>query len=91
MYFQIQIHTGNSVLHPRWTPNNELLYISDESDWWNLYHVTSDNQHVNLHPVKTEIVKPHWIFAEYGYDIDPRGTGNIVTTFGGVSIKGQSK
>ena len=29
-----------SVLMPRWTPDNQLLYIGDQSEWWNIYHIT---------------------------------------------------
>ena len=46
-------------------------------------------EHVNLHPVKEEIGGPQWIFADCRYDIDPSGSGNIVTTYSGVSEFGK--
>ena len=74
-----------SVLHPTWTTDNQLLYISDITDWWNLYHVTSSGEHVNLRPVNIEIGQPHWQFARHTYVIDPNGSGKIATSFAGVS------
>ncbi len=75
-----------SVMHPRWTPDNELIYIGDQTDWWNIYHVTSTGQHVNLTPKDVEYGFPHWIFAYYTYDIDPTGSGNIVVCAGVRSV-----
>ena len=31
-----------------------------------------------------EIGGPQWIFADYRYDVDPSGSGNITTAFSGV-------
>ena len=73
-------------MHPCWTLENELLYIGDQTDWWNLYLVTGSGEHVNLRPIDQEVGKPHWMFAHYTYDLDRRGSGNIVTVFAGVSI-----
>ena len=28
---------AESVLQPKWAPDGSLLYVSDRSDWWNLY------------------------------------------------------
>ena len=75
---------GVSVMYPSWTSDNELLYIGDQSDWWNLYHVTSDGKHVNLHAASKELGRPLWVFADYPYDID--SNGRVVTTYGDVSF-----
>ncbi|KAK3595972.1 hypothetical protein CHS0354_032487 [Potamilus streckersoni] len=79
-----QFAGGNdiSVMQPSWTAKNELVYISDQTDWWNLYHVTSTGEHVNLLPREQEIGGPQWIFGDPGYQIDPRNNGEIVTIFG---------
>lgn len=76
-----KIASGASVMQPTWAPNNELLYISDLSNWWNLYHVTSSGEHVNLRPVDAEIGGPQWNFACYAYDCDPSDSGKIATSF----------
>jgi hypothetical protein len=33
---------------PSWTPNNELLYVGDQTEWWNLYHVNSNGDQVSM-------------------------------------------
>ncbi|XP_064600523.1 uncharacterized protein LOC135466778 [Liolophura sinensis] len=71
-----------SVIYPGWTMDNELLYIGDQTEWWNLYHVTKSGDHVNLHPKQAEVGCPHWIFGFNKYSIDPTGSGNILTLFG---------
>ncbi|KAL5009062.1 hypothetical protein ScPMuIL_014643 [Solemya velum] len=70
-----------SVMHPSWTPDNELLYISDKTEWWNLYHLTSTGEHVNVLPKDHEIGSPHWVFGNLPYVVDPSGSGNIAITF----------
>lgn len=83
---QVEVAGGNevSVTEPEWTPENELVYVSDVSDWWNLYHVTSAGKHVNLLEKESEIGGPHWQFHQPTYAIDQSGNGNIITSFGGV-------
>jgi len=70
---------------PSWTPNNELLYIGDQTDWWNLYHVNSNGDHINLLPRDKETGGPHWVFAYYAYAVDPTGNGRVVLNSGSVS------
>ncbi|XP_005101732.1 acylamino-acid-releasing enzyme [Aplysia californica] len=69
-----------SVLLPSWTANNELLYIGDQTNWWNLYHVTSSG-HVNLRPVEAEIGGPQWQFGRTSYVQEPNGGSRIATSF----------
>ena len=40
---------------------------------------------MNLRSVNTEIGGPQWIFGYYCYDIDACGSGNVATSYGGVS------
>ncbi|ELT96587.1 hypothetical protein CAPTEDRAFT_219862 [Capitella teleta] len=72
-----------SVMMPRWTPQNELLYIGDQSDWWNVYHVTADGDHLNLCLREEELGGPHWQFGNSMYSVNPSGTGKIATSFAG--------
>ncbi|XP_052057887.1 uncharacterized protein LOC127698463 isoform X4 [Mytilus californianus] len=74
--------TDISVMQPSWTPNNELLYIGDQTEWWNLYHVNANGDHTNLLPRDKETGGPHWVFAFYGYAVDPKGNGKIVLNSG---------
>ncbi|KAK6997554.1 Dipeptidyl aminopeptidase BIII [Biomphalaria glabrata] len=72
-----------SVIQPFWTANNELLYIEDETDWWNLYRVTKAGVHINMYPTSAEIGGPQWIFGKTPYAIEPNGGTRIVTSFNG--------
>jgi len=85
---KFQVAGGNdvSVIEPDWTTDNELLYVSDSTDWWNLYHVTSTGEHMNLYPKDKEIGGPHWYFNNSTYAVDQSGNGRIITIMGGVSI-----
>lgn len=74
-----------SVIQPSWTGDNELLYIGDQTDWWNLYHVTKSGEHVNLHETNAEIGGPQWVFGRASYVLEPNGGTRIVTSFQGVS------
>lgn len=84
-----------SVMQPRWTADNRLLYISDLSEWWNLYTVLPSGEHVNLHSASCELGGPHWTFANHAYHVDLNGEGNICTSYGGelavVSASGEYK
>ncbi|XP_048259683.1 uncharacterized protein LOC124146647 [Haliotis rufescens] len=77
--------TDLSAITPGWTPDNELLYIGDQTDWWNLYHVTESGDQVNVLPRDVELGEPHWQFCTRSrtYCCDPTGSGKVVTTYGG--------
>lgn len=83
----LQVAGGDnvSVIQPSWTCDNELLYVGDQTNWWNLYHVTKSGDHVNLLPRDAECGGPQWVFANTPYMVDPRGNGNIVLVTGTVS------
>jgi dipeptidyl aminopeptidase/acylaminoacyl peptidase len=66
-----------SLLQPEWSPAGELHVISDRSDWWNLYRVSTDDG--TLVPVRTgdfEIGGPMWVFGESAYAF--RADGSVV-------------
>ena len=58
--FQLAGGEGVSVMHPRWTPDNQLVYISDVTNWWNLYKVHNGNaldRRIRTSHVITHIMK----------------------------------
>jgi len=71
-----------SVMLPSWTYENELLYVGDQTDWWNLYLVTALGEHVNLVPRSVECGGPQWIFGQTPYMVDPRANGDIFMIIG---------
>ena len=63
-----------SILQPKWAPNGSLIFISDRSDWWNLYrwHDGASGP-VEMAPMDAEVGGPQWIFGLSDYDIDRDG------------------
>ncbi|MDE2940289.1 MAG: prolyl oligopeptidase family serine peptidase [Chloroflexota bacterium] len=59
-----------SILQPEWSPDGRLYFVSDRTNWWNLYRRNGDGR---VEPVTTpldrEFGKPHWVFgmATYGF------------------------
>jgi len=51
-----------SIFQPSWSPSGKLHFISDRTDWWNLYRI-QDSQIEALHPLDAEFGKPQWNFA----------------------------
>ena len=53
---------NESVLEPEWSPTGELYFISDRSDWWNLYRARGEGDE----PVcrrAAEFGAPQWVFG----------------------------
>jgi dipeptidyl aminopeptidase/acylaminoacyl peptidase len=64
-----------SVMQPKWAPDGSLLYVSDRSEWWNLYRWSTDAPDSDgLAPMDAEIGGPQWVFGLSEYDIDTDGT-----------------
>ena len=85
MFCRLQIAAGgNSNIQPTWTPFNELLFISDKTKWWNLYHLTASGNPDNLRTQDAETGSPHWVFGNPNYVVDHMGTGKIITVTKGV-------
>lgn len=70
-----------SVTQPEWTSDGSLLFISDRTDWWNLYGfdaaaidaVVTSGSGIGapsaLAPVEAEIGIPHWVFDNSRYAV----------------------
>ena len=61
---------NESVFQPQWSPEGDLFYVSDRSNWWNLYRV-GDQQ--PLWKKEAEFATPQWVFgmSTYGF-LSPR-------------------
>ncbi|MET0900214.1 MAG: S9 family peptidase [Mycobacterium sp.] len=65
---------GESVSEPRWADDGSLWFISDRSDWWNLYRWVPGSGHVEaMVPVDAEIGGPQWVFGQSSYAFLPQG------------------
>ena len=86
MSTQVAGGSDTSIIQPSWTYDNDLLYVGDQTDWWNLYLITATGEHVNLMPRSVECGGPQWNFGLTPYMVDPRGNGDIVVVHGNVRV-----
>jgi dipeptidyl aminopeptidase/acylaminoacyl peptidase len=63
---------GESVFQPEWRPDGSLVFVSDPTDWWNLYAWDGGNV-AALAPLEAEFGLPQWVFGMRTYDIGPNG------------------
>ncbi|HKV89265.1 MAG TPA: prolyl oligopeptidase family serine peptidase [Candidatus Dormibacteraeota bacterium] len=69
---------GESILQPEWSPLGELYFVSDRTDWWNLYRARGEGDE----PVcryAAEFGAPHWVFGQRFYDF--AGPDEIVSLY----------
>jgi dipeptidyl aminopeptidase/acylaminoacyl peptidase len=61
-----------SIFQPEWAPDGTLYFVSDRTDWWNLYR-RSGNSDEAVAPMEAEFGLPQWVFgmATYAF-LDPR-------------------
>jgi dipeptidyl aminopeptidase/acylaminoacyl peptidase len=69
--------TGESIFQPEWAADGELLFVSDRSNWWNLYK-TSKHGILPVSPAEAEYGLPQWAFGMSTYGI--AGDGRIVAS-----------
>lgn len=56
-----------SIFQPAWGPDGSLTFVSDRTDWWNLYREEADGELTNLTPMSAEFAVPMWIFGYSSY------------------------
>lgn len=63
-----------SICQPQWSPGGELFFISDRSNWWNLYRQTNNEAIEAIYPMPAEFSAPPWRLgvATYGFDAQHR-------------------
>ncbi len=59
---------GESAVQPRWTPSAELVFISDRTNWWNLYG-WRDGAVTALSPAAAEFASPQWVLGMTPYAV----------------------
>ena len=69
---------GESVFQPSWSPSDQLFFVSDRRNWWNLYR-HDDSGAVCVLPMAAEFATPQWVFgmSTYGFC----GDDKILCTF----------
>jgi dipeptidyl aminopeptidase/acylaminoacyl peptidase len=59
---------GESVMEPCWGPGGALYFISDRSNFWNLYRLDDANAHA-LAPRRAEFSGPLWQLGQSNYAV----------------------
>lgn len=67
-----------SILQPEWSPEGVLHFISDRSDWWNLYRWLN-GQVEPLCKMKADFSLPQWIFGISTYAFE--SANNIICMY----------
>ncbi len=60
--------TRESIFQPQWSPAGELFFVSDRSNWWNIYRWDGTQAHA-VYPMEAEFATPQWVFGMscYGF------------------------
>lgn len=67
-----------SVMEPRWDADGTLYFVSDRSNWWNLYRY-KDNRITTALAIEAEIGSPLWTLGQSSYALT--GTGRAVVRY----------
>jgi dipeptidyl aminopeptidase/acylaminoacyl peptidase len=57
-----------SICQPEWGPGGELYFISDRTDWWNLYRARDEGAEA-ICPQESEFGGPQWVFGTTYYAV----------------------
>ena len=60
---------NESIFQPEWSSDGELYFVSDRTEWWNLYRY-SHNRVESVCPRDLEFGRPQWLFSmsTYGFE-----------------------
>ncbi len=64
---RVKLANRDSVFGPRFSPDDQLYFVSDQSGYWNLYRYERGGA-LPLCPMKAEFGRPQWIFGMSTYD-----------------------
>jgi dipeptidyl aminopeptidase/acylaminoacyl peptidase len=57
-----------AVQQPTWSPNGELYFVSDRSDWWNIYRARGEGDGEPVAHRAAEFGAPQWAFGQRFFD-----------------------
>lgn len=57
---------SESIFQPEWSPDGVLYFISDRTNWWNLYRWQGGEAQA-LYPKEAEFGEPQWVFGQSTY------------------------
>jgi len=73
---------NQSIFQPQWSPDNQLYFVSDKNNWWNIYRADNGSCTAILE-IEAEFATPLWQFGMSTYDfIDAQTIGCLWTDKG---------
>ena len=75
-------NNDQAIFQPQWSPDNQLYFVSDSNNWWNIYR--ADNGEIEpVVEIAAEFATPLWQFGMSTYDfIDSDTIGCLWTEKG---------
>ncbi len=57
-----------SIFQPQWSPDNQLYFVSDRNNWWNIYYWNGNDAEIIV-ATDAEFATPQWVFgmSTYGF------------------------
>jgi dipeptidyl aminopeptidase/acylaminoacyl peptidase len=71
-----------SIFQPSWSPDGTLYFVSDRTNWWNLY-ADRNGRIEPILPMDAEFGAPQWVFGTTTYGFQPDGSIISRYTLGG--------
>jgi len=65
-----------SVVEPRWDSDGTLYFVSDRSNWWNLFRYR-DRQVTSVFAFEAEIASPLWTLGQSNYGLTGDGRAMV--------------
>ena len=73
---------NEAIFQPQWSPDNQLYFVSDKDNWWNIYRSENGSCRAVLE-IEAEFATPLWQFGMSTYDfIDGQTIGCLWTDKG---------
>ena len=77
-----------SIFQPEWSPDGLLHFISDRTDWWNIYRLEESGVATSLLPMEADFGAPQWQFGYRRYAFLDSGRVAAIYEADGVSTFG---
>lgn len=61
---------AESLAQPEWSPAGVLHFVSDRSNWWNLYRLSQNGEAEPLRAMDAEFTAPQWSFGQSTYQFE---------------------
>ena len=72
---ELIVGSGNeAIFQPQWSPDNQLHFVSDRDNWWNLFRWQPTSGAKAIQPMAAEFATPLWVLGMSTYGFCDDGT-----------------